>query len=247
MTYQCQYFTINSSISECDHKYETRNAEPEIGTDGSSQTWRNLPVDGYGSGVGLPRVSGSGFLMVLEPNRPGFAVQTRTAGGLPGPVANTKLSYSDFDPMGPASNYLKEVNVHIFGTTLQRHFGWTMFKQVDPLTKLPKYQIAHSPLSELRVKERGATIDTLTTFDLDEASISGIMEIIKRIVQNLQLDADDIVDRRVMLNGDYLTLHNITRRMFLRVDPADTTNNRPSSSLSRFDDHHSQRGIRVQN
>jgi hypothetical protein len=27
--------------------------------------------------------------MVLEPNRPVFEVQTRTAGGLPGPVANT--------------------------------------------------------------------------------------------------------------------------------------------------------------
>jgi len=91
VTYQCQYFTINSSISECDHKYETRNAEPEIGTDGSSQTRRNPRVDGYGSGFGPPRVSGSGFWTVLEPNRPGCAVQTRIAGGLPGPVANTNL------------------------------------------------------------------------------------------------------------------------------------------------------------
>jgi len=89
VTYQCQYFTINSSISECDHKYETRNAEPEIGTDGSSQSRRNPRVDGYGSGLGQPRGSGSGFWTVLEPNRPVFAVQSRTAGGLPGPVANT--------------------------------------------------------------------------------------------------------------------------------------------------------------
>jgi len=71
---------INSSISECDHKYETRNAKLEIGTDGSSQTWRNPRVDGYGSGFGPPRVSMSGFWTVLEPNRPVFAVQTRTAG-----------------------------------------------------------------------------------------------------------------------------------------------------------------------
>jgi hypothetical protein len=89
VTYHGQYFTINSRISECDHKCETRNAEPEIGPDGSSQTRRNPRVDGYGSGFGPPRVCGSGFWPVLEPNRPVFAVQTRTAGGLPGPVANT--------------------------------------------------------------------------------------------------------------------------------------------------------------
>jgi len=83
VTYQCQYFTINSSISECDHKYGTRNAEPVIGTDGSSQTWPNPRVDWYRSGFGPPRVSGSGFWTVLEPNRPVFAVQIRTAGGLP--------------------------------------------------------------------------------------------------------------------------------------------------------------------
>ena len=89
VTYHGQYFTINSRISECDHKCETRNAEPEIGTDGSSQTRRNLRVDGYGSGFGPPRVCGLGFWPVLEPNRPVVAVQTRTTGGLPGPVANT--------------------------------------------------------------------------------------------------------------------------------------------------------------
>jgi len=61
VTYQCQYFTINSSISECDHKYETRNAEPEIGTGRSSRTWQSPRVNGYGSGFGPPWVSGSGF------------------------------------------------------------------------------------------------------------------------------------------------------------------------------------------
>jgi len=87
--YQCQYFTIHSSISECDHKCETRNAEPEIGTDESSQTRRKLRVDGYRSGFGPPRVSRLGFGPGLEPIRSVFAFQTRTAGGLPGPVANT--------------------------------------------------------------------------------------------------------------------------------------------------------------
>jgi len=89
VTYLCQYFTISSSISECDHKCETRNAEPEIGPDGSSQTRRNSQVDGYGPWFGLPRVSRSGSWPGLEPNRPSLVVQSRTAGGLPGPVANT--------------------------------------------------------------------------------------------------------------------------------------------------------------
>ena len=73
----------SSSISECDDKCETRNAEPEIGTDGSSQTRRNLRVDGYGSGFAPPRVSMLGFWTGLEPNRPVFPFQTRTASGLP--------------------------------------------------------------------------------------------------------------------------------------------------------------------
>ena len=111
-----------------------------------------------------------------------------------------QLSYSDFDLTGPASNYLKAVNVHLFGTTLQRYFGRTMFKQVNPLTKIPKYQIADCPLSELRVKQSRTTIYTHKTLDLDEASISGTMEILKRIAEELQLDADNIVDRQVMFH-----------------------------------------------
>jgi len=95
--YQCQYFTTKSSVSECDHKWETRNTEPEIGTDRSSQTWRNLQDDGYGSEFGPPRVCGSGFWTGLEPNRQIFAVQTQTAGRLPGPVANTTLLHTLFN------------------------------------------------------------------------------------------------------------------------------------------------------
>ena len=61
VTYQCQYFTISSSISECDHNCETRKAEPEIGPDRSSQTRRNPRFDGYGPGFGPPWVSGWGI------------------------------------------------------------------------------------------------------------------------------------------------------------------------------------------
>jgi len=68
---------------------ETRNAEPEIGTDGSSQTQQNMRDDGYWSGFGLPSGSRSGLWMGQEPNRPVLTVRTQAAGRLPGPVANS--------------------------------------------------------------------------------------------------------------------------------------------------------------
>jgi len=75
---------LNATINR-----NTRIPEPEIGTDGSSKTRQNPRVDGYGSGIGLPRCSRSGLWMGLEPNPNVFVVRTRTAGGFSGPVANT--------------------------------------------------------------------------------------------------------------------------------------------------------------
>ena len=91
--YQCQYFKINTSISECDHQCETQHAEPQMGNDGSSQTQGNPRADRYGSRFALPRVHGSGFCTGLEPNRQVSAVHLRTARGRPGPIANT--TYGD--------------------------------------------------------------------------------------------------------------------------------------------------------
>ena len=71
----------------------TRIPELEIGTDRSSQSQENPRVDRYGSRFGTPICSRSGFWMGLEPNRTVLAVQTRTAGGLPGPVANTRVGW----------------------------------------------------------------------------------------------------------------------------------------------------------
>jgi len=90
VTYRCHYFPINSHRSECDHYCKTQSTELEIGTCWSGQIRRNLQVDGYGSGFGPPRVSVLGFWTGLELNRPVIEVQTQNAGGLPGPVANTR-------------------------------------------------------------------------------------------------------------------------------------------------------------
>jgi len=75
---------LNATINR-----KTRNAEPDIGTDGSSQARQNPRVHRYGAGFRPPRLSGSAFWTGLELNQPVFAGQTQTAGGLPGPVANT--------------------------------------------------------------------------------------------------------------------------------------------------------------
>jgi len=71
----------------------TWNAEPEIGPDRSGHTQWNLQLDWYGSWFGPPRRSGSGCWTGAKPNRPGFPVRTRTAGMLPGPIANTSTDW----------------------------------------------------------------------------------------------------------------------------------------------------------
>jgi hypothetical protein len=47
---------------------KTRNTEVEIATNGSTQTWHDLPVDGYGPMFGPPRHCRSEFWTVLEQN-----------------------------------------------------------------------------------------------------------------------------------------------------------------------------------
>jgi hypothetical protein len=55
---------------------------------------------------------------------------------------------------------------------------------------------------------------------MDEASISGTIDILKALLDELGIDSDDVDDRKVMLHGDYLTVRNVTRAMFRRsVEP----------------------------
>jgi len=68
---------------------ETGNAEPKIGTNRSRTTEPNPQVNGSVSGFGPPRASWLGYWRGLEQHQYVFAVQTRTAGRFPGPIANT--------------------------------------------------------------------------------------------------------------------------------------------------------------
>ena len=68
---------------------ETQTAEPEIGNDESSQTRQNSWVDRKGFGFCRRRGSGSGVSLGVKPHRPVFAVKTRNAGWLAGPITIT--------------------------------------------------------------------------------------------------------------------------------------------------------------
>jgi hypothetical protein len=103
--YEYQYFPINTSTFKCNDECETQNAEPEIGTDRSSQTWQNLLVDRYRSRFGQPTFNKSGFWTGLEPNRPGFAVQNLIASRLPGPVATTTHTQSSINQLKTTFSY----------------------------------------------------------------------------------------------------------------------------------------------
>jgi len=88
----------------------TWNAKLEIGLDRSSQSRRNPQVDGYGARFGPPRSGESGLWMGLDLNRTVILVETQTAGGLPGPVANTTLSPLHFPLQLPPNESLSWLN-----------------------------------------------------------------------------------------------------------------------------------------
>jgi hypothetical protein len=95
-----------------------------------------------------------------------------------------------------------------------------MSKQIDPETRQPRYSVLNHPLAHIRVKQNRARIVTFRTLDMDEASISGTIDILKALVQELGIDSEDVFDRKVMLHGNYLTVRYVSRAMFRRsVEP----------------------------
>ncbi|KAA8913110.1 hypothetical protein FN846DRAFT_886795 [Sphaerosporella brunnea] len=135
-------------------------------------------------------------------------------------MAASLLSFKDFDIDSDAQMYLHNAADYLFGTVLKRHFASAMSKQKDPETRGPRYSVPDPPLAHIRVKQDRARILTFQTLDMDEASISGTIDILKALVQELGIDCEDVLDRKIMLHGDYLTVRNVTRAMFRRsVEP----------------------------
>ena len=108
---------------------KTPEAKPEIGQERGGQTRRNSGVDWYGARFDLPSSCGSGFWMVLKPNRSIFPVQTWTTGLLPGPVANTNLRqglpniYSPSLCQPPLRLYLRSTAVNPWSCAWRRWSG----------------------------------------------------------------------------------------------------------------------------
>jgi len=77
-------------------KRTTRNIKANIVPDRSIQTRQNPMVEGYRPRIRPPRCNGLCFRLVPKSNWTVFPVQTQTAGGLPGHVANTSLGWCTF-------------------------------------------------------------------------------------------------------------------------------------------------------
>jgi hypothetical protein len=77
--------------------------------------------------------------MVLEPNRPVFAVQTQTAGGLPGPVTNT--NHNPYRTRSDANT--KAADAELSGRCVHRRFN--MFRHTPCIVSdLPMRNLRHS-------------------------------------------------------------------------------------------------------
>jgi hypothetical protein len=142
-------------------------------------------------------------------------------GALPEPsidhTAACLLSFKDFEIDSEDQTYLRDAACHLIGSVLKRHFNTAMSKQKDPETRQPRYSVPFPPLANIRVKENRARILTFQALDMDESSISGTIDILKALVDELGIDSDDVDNREVMLHGDYLTVRNVTRAMFRRL------------------------------
>jgi hypothetical protein len=99
--------------------------------------------------------SGSGFWPVLEPNRTEPQVKTRTAGGLPGPVANTSYVQARCQSKESLSGFLKsipEIRRDLSITSMTENIGDSMSETDGPIlnihisisvTKCPRFYVSH--------------------------------------------------------------------------------------------------------
>jgi hypothetical protein len=95
------------------------------------------------------------------------------------------LTFKDFEIDSEDQIYLRDAACHLFGTVLKRQFGTAMSKQIDPETWQPRYSVPNPPLAHICVKQNRARILTFGTLDIDEASISGTIDILQALVQEL--------------------------------------------------------------
>jgi len=106
VTYQCQDFTITSSISECDQKCETRNAESEIVIDGWSKSQQNPCGTCMGPGLAPIKSSGHGDGRVRNRIDPFLWSKSTPLPGYPDPLQTVKLSCQTLCQKEPGRRHL---------------------------------------------------------------------------------------------------------------------------------------------
>ena len=84
----------------------------------------------------------------------------------------------------------------------------------DPTAKKPIV----APINQLPVRK--TEIYTLPTLELNEALITDVIEILKELISELDVDPETLLDKVILFKGDYLTVRNINLAMYQRQDSA---------------------------
>lgn len=89
---------------------------------------------------------------------------------------------------------------------------------------LPKYQVFQAPLKEIQCPIEKSELLPLPVLDLDKASISGTIEILRTYLERLGIKDCVVNGKKVMFRGDFLTVRNITRAIYqsqIEIHPID--------------------------
>ena len=81
---------------------------------------------------------------------------------------------------------------------------------------LPKYTKWPTPLPDIQCRMEETDLIPLPTLPLDESSISGTIDILRSYIKDtLELEDHVMQDKCIMFKGDYLTVRNIRRAIYL--------------------------------
>ena len=121
----------------------------------------------------------------------------------------------DILPRGNLSYYRDAAAVHV-NLILIKYFPDIERAMLakDPKAKKPTV----APIYELSVQK--TEIYTLPTLELNEAVVTDVIEIIKALISELDVDAETLLDKVILFKGDYLTVRNINLAMYQRQDSA---------------------------
>lgn len=134
------------------------------------------------------------------------------------------VTSNDLLPNKESEEYNTQAAEFNIGKTLKQYCHNAMACQKDR-NGSAIYTLFNPPLISLRACEERADYMTFPTLDNDEASIDGTIGVLKEILKLLDLKPLDVEGKMIMLNGDYLTVRNVTRTIFRRQEHSQTIHN----------------------